>query len=159
MDRIATCLWFDGKAEEAARFYVSVFNDARIGDVMYYGDAGLGRAGSVLSVTFELEGREFIALNGGPQFSFSPAISFFIKCSTQAEVDALWDKLLADGGAPQQCGWLTDRFGVSWQVVPTVLGKMLQDKDPAKSKRVMEAMMKMIKLDISALEKAYASNG
>jgi predicted 3-demethylubiquinone-9 3-methyltransferase (glyoxalase superfamily) len=155
MDRIATCLWFDGRADEAAKFYVSVFRNGRIGDVMYYNEAGPGPSGSVLSVTFEIEGREFIGLNGGPQFAFSPAISFFVKCDTQAEVDTLWDKLV-EGGAPQQCGWLTDRFGVSWQIVPTVLGKMLQDKDRAKSKRVMEAMMKMVKLDIAVLENAYA---
>ncbi|CAB3747645.1 VOC family protein [Paraburkholderia solisilvae] len=155
MDRIATCLWFDGHAEDAANFYVSVFRNGRIGDVMYYNDAVPSKAGQVLSVTFDIEGREFIALNGGPQFTFSPAISFFVKCETQAEVDALWNRLL-EGGAPQQCGWLTDRFGVSWQVVPTVLGKMLQDKDPVKAKRVMEAMMGMVKLDIAALEDAYA---
>jgi predicted 3-demethylubiquinone-9 3-methyltransferase (glyoxalase superfamily) len=155
MDRIATCLWFAGQAEDAANFYVSVFRNGRIGDVMYYNDAVPSQAGKVLSVTFEIEGREFIALNGGPQFTFSPAISFFVKCETQAEVDALWNALLEDG-TPQQCGWLTDRFGVSWQVVPMVLGKMLQDKDPVKSKRVMEAMMSMVKLDIAALEDAYA---
>ncbi len=155
MDKIATCLWFDGNAKEAVDFYASVFANARVGEVMRYGEAGPGVAGSVLSVTFELEGREFIALNGGPAFTFSPAISFFVKCETQAEVDTLWDKLLEGGGAPQQCGWLTDRFGISWQIVPTVLGKMLQDSDPVKSKRVMEAMLKMIKLDIKALEDAY----
>jgi predicted 3-demethylubiquinone-9 3-methyltransferase (glyoxalase superfamily) len=157
MDKIATCLWCDGNAEEAVNFYASVFRHSRIGEVMRYGEAGPGPAGSVLSVTFELEGREFIALNGGPAFKFSPAISFFVKCETQAEVDALWAGLLEGGGAPQQCGWLTDRFGVSWQIVPTVLGKMLQDEDPVKSKRVMQAMLKMIKLDIKTLEDAYTN--
>ncbi|HEY3597763.1 MAG TPA: VOC family protein [Paraburkholderia sp.] len=157
MDKIATCLWCDGNAEEAVNFYASVFKHSRIGEVMRYGEAGPGPAGSVLSVTFELEGREFIALNGGPAFKFSPAISFFVKCETQAEVDALWAGLLEGGGAPQQCGWLTDRFGVSWQIVPTVLGKMLQDEDPVKSKRVMQAMLKMIKLDIKTLEDAYTN--
>lgn len=154
-NKIATCLWFDGKAEEAARFYTGVFKDSSIGDVMRYTDAGPGPAGSVLSVTFHLEGREFIALNGGPQFTFTPAISMFVKCESQAEVDTLWDKLLEGGGTPQQCGWLADRYGVCWQIVPTVLGKMLQDKDPAKAKRVMEAMMQMVKLDVQALEAAY----
>jgi predicted 3-demethylubiquinone-9 3-methyltransferase (glyoxalase superfamily) len=155
MDKIATCLWFDGQAEEAAKFYVSVFSNARIVDVMYYNEAVPSQAGRVLTVTFEIEGREFIGLNGGPHFTFTPAISLFVKCETQAEVDTLWNRLL-EGGAPQQCGWLTDRFGISWQIVPTVLGKMLQDKDRAKSKRVMEAMLSMVKLDIAALENAYA---
>jgi predicted 3-demethylubiquinone-9 3-methyltransferase (glyoxalase superfamily) len=155
MDKIAACLWFDSNAEEAVNFYTSIFRNSRIGDVLRYGEAGPGPKGSVLSMTFELEGREFIVLNGGPAFTFSPAISFFVKCETQAEVDTLWAKLMEGGGKPQQCGWLTDRFGVSWQIVPTVLGKMLQDKDAAKSKRVMEAMLKMVKLDIALLEDAY----
>ncbi len=121
---------------------------------MRYGDAGPGPKGSVMSATFQLEGQEFIALNGGPQFTFSPAISFFVKCETQQEVDELWDRLL-EGGRPQQCGWLTDRYGLCWQIVPTVLGEMLQDKDPEKSSRVMKAMLKMVKLDIAALKDAY----
>ena len=121
---------------------------------MRYGDAGPGPKGSVMSATFQLEGQEFIALNGGPQFTFSPAISFFVKCETQEEVDELWDRLL-EGGRPQQCGWLTDRYGLCWQIVPTVLGEMLQDKDPEKSSRVMKAMLKMVKLDIAALKDAY----
>jgi two-component system sensor histidine kinase QseC len=156
MDKIATCLWFDGNAEEAVKFYTGIFSNSRIDDVMYYGEAGPGKAGSVLSMTFHLDGREFIALNGGPQFTFTPAISMFVKCETQAEVDTLWDKLLAGGGTPVQCGWLTDRYGISWQVVPTVLGKMLRDSDPAKANRVMQAMMQMVKLDVTALEAAYA---
>ena len=155
MQKITPFLWFNGQAEEAMQFYTSVFPDARVGSVTRYGDAGPGPKGSVMSCTFELEGQEFFALNGGPMFQFSPAISFFVKCATQGEVDALWEKLGA-GGRVQQCGWLQDKFGVSWQIVPTVLGKMLQDKDPVKSKRVMEAMMKMVKLDIAGLERAYA---
>jgi len=154
MQKIAPCLWFDGKAEEAARFYTSIFKNSKIGDVMRYGDAGPGPKGSVLSVTFEIEGQEFMGLNGGPQFKFSPAISFFVKCETQAEVDALWTKLL-EGGAPQQCGWLTDKFGVPWQIVPTILGELLQDKDPKKADRVMRAMLGMVKLDIDGLKRAY----
>jgi two-component system sensor histidine kinase QseC len=156
MDKIATCLWFDGNAEEAVKFYTGIFSNSRIDDVMYYGEAGPGKAGSVLSMTFHIEGREFIALNGGPQFTFTPAISMFVKCETQAEVDTLWDKLLAGGGTPVQCGWLTDRYGISWQIVPTVLGMMLRDSDPAKANRVMQAMMQMVKLDVKALEAAYA---
>ena len=155
MQKITPFLWFNGQAEEAMQFYMCVFPDSRVVDVMRYGDAGPGPKGSVMSCTFELEGQAFIALNGGPMFQFSPAISFFVKCATQAEVDSLWEKL-ADGGRVQQCGWLQDRFGVSWQVVPTVLGTMLQDADRAKSSRVMKAMMKMVKLDIAALERAYA---
>ena len=155
MQKITPFLWFNGQAEEAMQFYTSVFPHARVGDVMRYGDAGPGPKGSVTSCTFELEGQAFIALNGGPMFRFSPAISFFVDCATQAEVDVLWERL-ADGGRVQQCGWLQDRFGVSWQIVPTVLGTMLQDKDRVKSSRVMQAMMKMVKLDIAALERAYA---
>ena len=154
MQQISTCLWYDGKAEEAANFYTSIFKDSKIIDTMRCGEGGPGPKGSVLTVTFEINGYEIIALNGGSDFKFTPAISLFVKCKTQAEVDYYWDKLLA-GGKPEHCGWLADKFGVSWQIVPTVLGDMLQDKDPAKSKRVMEAMMKMIKLDIPALQRAY----
>jgi predicted 3-demethylubiquinone-9 3-methyltransferase (glyoxalase superfamily) len=154
MQKISPCLWFDGKAEQAAKFYMSVFKDSRILDVMYYNEAGPAPAGTVLTVTFELRGEEFIALNGGPMFNFTPAISFFVKCQTQEEVDDFWAKL-SEGGQIQQCGWLTDKFGVSWQIVPTILGEMLQDKDKQKAKRVMEAMMKMKKLDIGALRQAY----
>jgi len=154
MQRITPCLWFDGQAEQAMKFYMSVFKDSKVVSEMRYGDAGPGPKGSVLAVTFELEGQEFMALNGGPQYKFTPAISLFVKCKTQQEVDALWDKLL-DGGTPQQCGWLTDKYGVSWQIVPTALGEMLQDPDPKKSQRVMEAMLKMVKLDIARLKQAY----
>jgi predicted 3-demethylubiquinone-9 3-methyltransferase (glyoxalase superfamily) len=154
MHKIRPFLWFDGKAEEAARFYIAIFANSRIVEVMRYGNAGPGPPGSVMSVTFELEGKEFVALNGGPQFSFTPAISFFVSCETQAEVDALWDRLVA-GGQPQRCGWLTDKFGLTWQIVPKVLGEMLQDPDAGKSARVMRAMLGMVKLDIAALRNAY----
>lgn len=138
-------------------FYTSIFKHAKVSNVMRYGDAGPGPKGSVLSATFELEGQEFIALNGGPMYTFSPAISFFVKCETQEEIDDLWAKLL-EGGAPQQCGWLRDKFGVSWQIVPTLLGEMLQDTDAEKSNRVMQAMLTMVKLDIQLLQQAYESS-
>jgi two-component system sensor histidine kinase QseC len=156
MAKVATCLWFDGNAEEAVRFYTGIIRNSRIGDVTYYGDAVPGKAGEVLTITFYLDGREFVALNGGPQYTFTPASSMFVKCDSQDEVDTLWDKLLEGGGAPVQCGWLTDRYGLSWQIVPTVMMKMLTDKDPAKVKRAMEAMMQMVKLDIKTLEAAFA---
>ena len=153
MQKIRPFLWFDGKAEEAANFYTAIFKGSDIVGIMRYGDAGPGPKGSVMSVTFELNGQEFIALNGGPQFTFSPAISFFVTCESQEEVDELWDRLI-EGGQPQQCGWLTDKYGLSWQIVPTVLPELLQDKDPAKRARVMAAMLKMVKLDIEALKRA-----
>jgi predicted 3-demethylubiquinone-9 3-methyltransferase (glyoxalase superfamily) len=149
MQKITPFLWFDGQAEEAMNFYVSVFPNARAGDVSRNGD-------TVVSVSFELEGQKFIGLNGGPHFRFTPAISLFVDCETQAEVDDLWGKLCAGGGEPQPCGWLKDRYGLSWQVIPSALGRMLYDKDPAKARRVMEAMMKMTKIDIRRLEQAYA---
>ena len=154
MQKITPFLWFDGKAEEAMNFYTSIFRNSKVRDVMHYGDAGPGPKGSVMSATFEIEGQEFIALNGGPAFSFTPAISFFVKCETQEEVDDLWAKLSA-GGKTQQCGWLQDKFGLSWQIVPNVLGKLLQDKDRQKATRVMEAMLKMVKLDVRGLQAAY----
>lgn len=154
MQKITPFLWFNGKAEEAAEFYASVFKRARIVDVMRCGEAGPGPKGSVLTMTFEIEGQQFIALNGGPQFSFTPAISFFVACHTQEELDGLWDKLLA-GGAALQCGWVTDKYGVSWQIVPAILNDLLRDKDAAKSARVMKAMLGMNKLDIAALKAAY----
>lgn len=154
MQKISPFLWFDGKAEEAANFYISIFKNSKLGSIMRYGDAGPGPKGSVMSVTFELDGQEFIALNGGPVFTFSPAISFFVKCETQDEVDNYWTKLSA-GGETQRCGWLTDKYGVTWQIVPTVLGELLQDKDAEKSKRVMNAMLQMNKLDIAGLKRAY----
>jgi predicted 3-demethylubiquinone-9 3-methyltransferase (glyoxalase superfamily) len=154
MRRITPCLWFDGRAEEAMNFYAGIFENAKIGGIMRRGDAGPGQKGPILSVTFELDGQEFIGLNGGPMFTFSPAISFFVRCETQEEVDRYWVRLL-EGGTPQQCGWLTDKFGVSWQVVPAVLGDMLRDMDTAKADRVMRAMMQMVKLDIRLLQEAY----
>jgi predicted 3-demethylubiquinone-9 3-methyltransferase (glyoxalase superfamily) len=154
MQKIAPFLWFDNKAEEAAVFYTSVFKNSKMGNVMRYGEAGPGAKGSVMSVEFEIEGVKFMALNGGPMFAFSPAISFFVNCQTQDEVDDLWAKLSA-GGQIQQCGWLQDKFGVTWQIVPTILGEMLRDKDPSKANRVMKAMMKMVKLDIKGLKQAY----
>jgi predicted 3-demethylubiquinone-9 3-methyltransferase (glyoxalase superfamily) len=154
VQKITPFLWFDGKAEEAAKLYTSIFNNSKITSVTRYGDAGPGPKGSAMSVVFELEGQEFYALNGGPQFSFSQAISFFVNCETQQEVDALWEKLSA-GGEKQRCGWLKDKFGVSWQVIPTALGRLLHDKDAAKSQRVMRAMMQMDKIDIAGLQRAY----
>ena len=157
MKKITPCLWFDGNAEEAVNFYTSVFKDFKVGEVMRYGDAGPGPKGSVLTVAFELEGQEFIALNGGPMYQFSPAVSFFVNCDTQEEIDEFWEKLSEDGQT-QQCGWLTDKYGVTWQIVPRVLGGMLQDEDAAKSKRVMQAMLKMTKLDIALLQQAYGQS-
>jgi predicted 3-demethylubiquinone-9 3-methyltransferase (glyoxalase superfamily) len=154
MQKIIPFLWFDGKAEEATNFYVSIFKNARIGATRRYGEAGPGPKGSVMSVEFQLDGQQFIALNGGPQFTFSPAISFFVNCETQEEVDELWEKLSA-GGNKNRCGWLQDKFGVSWQIIPTALGKLMSDPDPEKSKRVMKAMLQMDKININGLEQAY----
>ena len=158
MKPIVPCLWFDNQAEEAARFYTSVFKDSKITGTAYYGPAASEAAGrpkgSVLTVTFEIHGQEFLALNGGPAFKFSEAISFVVKCKNQEEIDEYWSRL-SEGGAPGQCGWLKDRYGMSWQIVPESLGKMVQDKDRAKSDRVMEALIKMKKLDARALEEAY----
>jgi predicted 3-demethylubiquinone-9 3-methyltransferase (glyoxalase superfamily) len=149
--KISTCLWFDRDAEEAANFYVSLFADSRIVSITRYGKAGSGPEGSVLTVAFELAGREFVALNGGPHFRFNEAISMVVKCDTQAEIDRYWEKLL-EGGEAQQCGWLKDRFGLSCQIVPSGLDRMLRDEDPARSNRVMEALLQMVKLDIAQLE-------
>ena len=154
MQKITPFLWFNGQAEEAMNFYVSIFKNSKVVSVQRYGDAGPGPKGSVMSATFQLEGQDFYALNGGPQFTFTPAISFFVSCETQAEVDELWEKL-SEGGEKGRCAWLKDKFGLSWQIVPTALGKLLGDKDPQKSKRVMQAMMKMDKIDIAELQKAY----
>ncbi len=154
MNKITPFLWFNGNAEEAAQFYVSIFKNSNVGRISRCGEAGPGPKGSVTSVTFQLDGQEFIALNGGPQFPFTPAISFFVNCEHQAEVDDLWEKLSA-GGQLQQCGWLTDKFGLSWQIIPSALGEMLQDPDAKKSKRVMESMLQMKKIDVKALEQAY----
>ena len=154
--KITTFLWFDNNAEGAANFYVSIFKNSKILNMSRYGDAGPGPKGSVMTCTFQLEGQEFIALNGGPHFKFTEAISFVVNCETQSEVDHFWDRLSA-GGQQIQCGWLKDKFGVAWQIVPTVLPEMLQDKDPEKAKRVMAAMLKMTKIDIATLKKAYDS--
>ena len=154
MKKITPFLWFDGQAEEAMNHYVSIFKSAKIGNVSRWGKAGPGVEGTVMSATFELEGQEFFALNGGPNFKFTPAISFFITCETQDEVDNFWNKL-SDGGRTDRCGWLQDKFGLSWQVVPSVLNKYLGDTDKAKAARVMQAMMTMEKLDIAILQAAY----
>jgi len=154
--KITPFLWFDGKAEEAMNFYVSIFKNSKVVQLTRYADAGPGPKGTVMSAIFQLEGQEFYALNGGPQFRFSPAISLFVNCETQQEVDELWDKLSA-GGKTNRCGWLDDKFGLTWQIIPSVLGKYLQDKDRAKSGRVMQAMMQMQKIDIKLLKQAYAS--
>ncbi len=156
MQKIIPFLWYDKEAEEAANFYVSVFKDSKILSVTRYGEAGPGPKGTVMSVTFRLEGQDFSALNGGPIYKFTPAISLFVNCTTQAEIDELWEKLSA-GGQKGQCGWLTDKYGVSWQVVPTILGEMLNDKDPAKAERVVRAMLQMTKLDLGKLKQAYES--
>jgi predicted 3-demethylubiquinone-9 3-methyltransferase (glyoxalase superfamily) len=150
-----TCLWFDTEGEAAAAFYTSVFRDSSIGRVARYTEAGPGRAGSVITVEFELNGQKFLALNGGPQYKFTPAISLMVPCQDQDEVDYYWSRL-SEGGQEVACGWVTDRYGVSWQVYPTVMGDMMTDPDPEKVRRVTEAMMKMIKLDIAALQQAYA---
>ena len=155
MQKITPFLWFDTQAEEAARFYVSVFANSRILKTLRCGEAGPGPPGSVLTVVFELNGVQFTALNGGPQHPFSEAISFVVNCQSQAEVDLYWEKLAA-GGTTDRCGWLKDRFGLSWQVVPTVLPVLLSDPDPVKSQRTMQAMLRMSKLDIAALERAHA---
>jgi predicted 3-demethylubiquinone-9 3-methyltransferase (glyoxalase superfamily) len=153
MTTLTTCLWFDSQAEEAARFYTSVFKDSSLGDILRYTAAGPGPEGQAMVVEFSLNGQPFTGLNGGPQFTFTPAISFVIPCADQAEVDYYWDALLADGGVPNVCGWLTDQFGVSWQVVPTRFFEMMSDG--AKAEQVTRAMFTMTKFDIAALEEAY----
>ena len=158
MQKITPFLWFDNQAEEAVNFYTSIFKNSKIKSVSRYGEAGAevsGRQnGSVMTATFDLEGQEFIALNGGPHFTFSPAISFVVNCEKQEEVDELWEKL-SEGEEKGQCGWLKDKYGVSWQIVPTVLGEMLQDKDPKKSEKVMGALLQMGKIDIKTIRQAY----
>ncbi|MGE5306940.1 MAG: VOC family protein [Alphaproteobacteria bacterium] len=154
MQKITPFLWFDGKAEEAVSFYVSIFKNSKVVNIMRCGDAGPGPKGTVMSATFQLDGQSFMALNGGPLFTFSPAISFFVSCETQEEVDELWEKL-SEGGEKQRCGWLKDKYGVSWQIIPTALGEMLQDKDAEKSSNVMRAMLQMDKIDIDILRRAY----
>ena len=155
MHKITPFLWFGDQAEEAAHFYVSLFKNSKIGQVARYGDAGPGPKGSVMTISFELDGQPFTALNGGPIYKFTEAVSFSVNCEDQAEVDRLWDKL-CEGGQPGPCAWLKDRYGVSWQIVPTALPQLLADPDPVKSKRVMEAMLKMSKIDIAKLREAHA---
>ena len=158
MSKISPCLWFDGEAEEAANFYVSLLSNSRIDQVQRnVTDSPAGKAGTVLTVAFTLAGQRFLALNGGTRFEYTPAISFMVDCAHQDEVDRLWDAL-SDGGAPNRCGWLKDRYGVSWQIVPTVLPKLLSDRDSVKAQRVMQAMLQMSKLDIAALEAAHAGH-
>jgi len=160
MQKITPFLWFDHQAEEAAKFYTSVFKNSKVGRILRYDEAsakGAGRpVGSVLTIEFEIEGQRFTALNGGPEFKFNESISFVVNCDTQKEVDYFWEKLMADGGQESQCGWLKDKFGVSWQITPTVLIDMLNDKDAKKAERVMKAMMQMQKIDIKTLKEAYA---
>jgi predicted 3-demethylubiquinone-9 3-methyltransferase (glyoxalase superfamily) len=154
MQKITPFLWFDDKAEEAMNFYTSIFKDSKIGSVSRYGDAGPGPKGSVMVGTFSLNGQEFMALNGGPQFKFTNAVSFVVNCETQEEMDHYWNALSA-GGKVIQCGWLTDKFGLSWQIVPTILGELMGKGDAEKSNRMMKALMGMVKLDIAELKKAY----
>jgi predicted 3-demethylubiquinone-9 3-methyltransferase (glyoxalase superfamily) len=158
MKKITPFLWFDGKAEEAMNFYVSTFKNSKIVSVTRYGEAGLGPKGTVMTAKFELDGQEFVALNGGPLFTFTEAISFVVNCETQQEVDEFWGKL-SKGGTKSRCGWLKDKYGLSWQVVPTVLPELIQDKDPEKSQRVMQAMLQMDKIEIEALKRAYLGSG
>jgi predicted 3-demethylubiquinone-9 3-methyltransferase (glyoxalase superfamily) len=155
--KITPFLWFDDKAEEAMNFYVSIFKNSKVGSVTRYGDAGPGPKGTVMSARFQLDGQDFFALNGGPLFKFTEAISFFVNCETQEEVDDLWEKLTSGGGTPQRCGWLKDKFGLSWQIIPKALGEMLGDKDPKKSQSVMQAMLQMNKIDIQRLKEAYGA--
>ena len=154
MQKITPFLWFDGKAEEAAKFYVSIFKNSKMGKVVRYGDAGPGPKGSVMVASFEVEGQEFTALNAGPQFKFTEAVSFVVHCKSQEEVDYYWDKLLAGGGQESMCGWLKDKFGLSWQITPDVLLELISDPDPAISQSVMKAMMQMRKIDIEAVKQA-----
>jgi predicted 3-demethylubiquinone-9 3-methyltransferase (glyoxalase superfamily) len=153
MQKITPFLWFNDNAEEAINFYVSIFKNSKVGSITRYGEAGPGPKGTVMSATFQLDGQDFFALNGGPLFKFTEAISFFVNCETQQEVDELWEKLSA-GGEKQRCGWLKDKYGLSWQIIPSVLGQLLRDKDAAKAQRAMQAMLQMDKLDIKKLKQA-----
>jgi predicted 3-demethylubiquinone-9 3-methyltransferase (glyoxalase superfamily) len=155
MQKLTTCLWFNGNAGEAADFYTSVFKNSKIGKISRYGKGAPMPEGTVMVATFEVQGHEFMALNGGPQYSFTPAISLVVHCDTQEEIDDYWTKLTADGGKEVQCGWLTDKFGISWQIVPSILGELMSGNDPARSQRVMQALWQMMKLDIGKLKQAY----
>ncbi|WP_205439597.1 VOC family protein [Peribacillus alkalitolerans] len=154
LQKITPCLWFDHQAEEAANFYTSIFNNSKVLNITRLSEGGRGPVGNVMTVAFELEGQSFTALNGGPHFTFSPAISFAVSCETQEEVDVLWERL-SENGVIEQCGWLRDQFGVSWQIIPTVLMEMLNDSDSTKSLRVMQAVLQMKKLDIGQLKEAF----
>ncbi|SFE40451.1 Glyoxalase superfamily enzyme, possibly 3-demethylubiquinone-9 3-methyltransferase [Paenibacillus algorifonticola] len=155
MQKITPFLWFNDNAEEAIAFYYSIFKDAKMIHESRYGEGGPGPVGELMTATFQLEGQQFMALNGGPHFNFNPAISLFVSCETQAEVDELWDKLTAGGGEGSRCGWLKDKFGLSWQIIPTTLGALLQDGDREKAAKVMQAMLMMDKIDIAKLKQAY----
>ena len=154
--RITPFLWFDSQAVEAAKLYCSIFKNSEMGQIVRYGDVGPGPKGQVMIVTFKIEGQEFTALNGGPRFKFDEAISFVINCETQEEMDYYWDSLTADGGQESQCGWLKDKFGLSWQIVPTIIGELMSDEDPEKAGRVMQAVMQMKKVDLQKLKDAAA---
>ncbi|MGA8309560.1 MAG: VOC family protein [Terriglobales bacterium] len=154
MQKITPFLWFNDKAEEAMHFYISIFKNSKVGQITRYGEAGPGPKGTVMSATFRLDGQDFFALNGGPHFTFTPAISFFVNCETQEEVDELWEKL-SEGGEQHQCGWLKDKYGLSWQIIPSILGRLLHDNDAQKAKRVMQAMLQMRKIVIRDLQQAY----
>ena len=154
MQPIIPCLWFDKQAEQAVKFYTSVFKNSSIEKTSYYGDAGPGQTGSVMTIIFQINGQEYMALNGGPEYKFTPAISLYVNCENQEEVDYYWEKL-SEGGEKGPCGWPTDQYGVSWQVVPSILGELLTDKDRVKANRVMQAMLQMGKLEIAALKRAY----
>ncbi len=157
MQKIIPCLWYDNQADEAARHYVSIFKNSRINEIVRYGEAGPGPAGTVMTINFTLDGQEYVGLNGGPIYNFSEAISLQVFCETQEEIDNFWEKL-SEGGEKGKCGWLKDKYGVSWQVVPSILPKLLGDKDPERSQRVMRAMLQMTKLDIDRLKQAYSNN-
>jgi predicted 3-demethylubiquinone-9 3-methyltransferase (glyoxalase superfamily) len=159
MQKITPFLWFDDQAEEAARFYASIFDNSKVGSITHYSEGGPRPKGTVMTVEFQLDGQDFVALNGGPMFKFTEALSLSVSCSDQKEIDYFWQKLAADGGRYQPCGWLKDKYGLSWQVTPKTLPAMLQDKDPAKAQRVMNAVMEMEKIDLATLEKAYRGDG
>jgi len=159
MQKITPFLWFDNQAEEAVNFYTGIFANSKILDISHYGEAGPGPAGAVMTISFQIEGQNFVALNDGPVYHFTPAISFVVDCKTQEEVDRLWDRLTADGGEPGQCAWLTDKYGISWQIVPDRLVALLTDPDPVRANRVMQAMLTMTRIDIATLEAAYAGAG
>jgi predicted 3-demethylubiquinone-9 3-methyltransferase (glyoxalase superfamily) len=154
MQKITPCLWFDNQAEEAARFYTSIFKNSKVGKIVYCGEGAPRPKGSVLTVRFQLDGQKFLALNGGPQFKFTEAVSLMVNCKTQKEMDRMWAKL-SEGGQEVECGWVKDKYGLSWQIVPTILAKMMSDPDPARAQRVLQAVLSMKKLDIKVLKKAY----